>query len=197
MSLSECWSQALKLYPSKSMKGNIDAIAKLALTYFGDVPAPTIRDDDQENFFAWMARLPKDHGKKHGKKHGKNRFCRLTPKHPEKYQRTKDDEIAIADLADEEIMRKIRGHNHLSNVEKRALLAEQLTPRLTMQTLKRNRDGLSRMFRAAKDLGCKNAPDAISYKAVGRAVAAAAPDDPLYVRVTRPKTRSRCSAIPG
>ncbi|MFT6533912.1 MAG: integrase [Limimaricola cinnabarinus] len=185
VSLSACWSQALKMYPSKSMKGNIDAIAKLALAYFGDVPAPTIRDEDQENFFAWMARLPKDHGKRHGK----NRFCRLTPKHPEKYQRTKDDEIAIADLADEEIMRKIRSQNHLSNVEKRALLAEQLTPRLTMQTLKRNRDGLSRMFRAAKDLGCKDAPDAISYKAVGRAVAAAAPDDPLYVRVTRPKLR--------
>ena len=53
-------------------------------------------------------------------------FPRLfTPKHAERYNHTKDDEIAEADAADEEIMQEIRGMNHLSNTEKRALLSER------------------------------------------------------------------------
>lgn len=58
-----------------------------------------------------------------------------------------------------------------------------------MTTLRRNRDGLNRLFKAAEDLGCQEAPTAISYKEVERAIQAAAPDDPLYIRVTKPKIR--------
>lgn len=132
--LSKAWQRALELHPSRSMKGNIDAIAKLALTYFGDIPVTAISEPAQEDFFAWMSRLPK----KHGKSHGKNRFCRNAPKHAERYNFTKEDEIAEADAADEEIMHEIRGMNHLSNTEKRALLAERLTPRLSLTTLRRD-----------------------------------------------------------
>lgn len=54
--LSECWERALKNHPTKSMKGNIDAIARTALEFFGDVPVSMITRLKQEEFFAWMAR---------------------------------------------------------------------------------------------------------------------------------------------
>jgi len=131
------------------------------------------------------ARLPKSHGKSHGK----NRFCRHAPKDPSKYAFTKQDEIDAADAADEEVTETIRALNHLSNAEKRALLAEQLVPRLTMTTIRRNRDGLNRILKAAAALGLRNAPTALSYKVIERHIRAKAPDDPLYVRVTKPKLR--------
>ncbi|WP_415182736.1 hypothetical protein [Phaeovulum sp.] len=56
VSLSEFWDKALKLYPSKDMKGNIDAIAKIAIIYFADIPVATIAAEDQENFSpGWRA----------------------------------------------------------------------------------------------------------------------------------------------
>jgi integrase len=183
--LSTAWDEALKLYPSKDMKGNIDAIGKLAIVYFGDIPIETVSKDKQKAFFVWMGRLPKNHGRKHGK----NRHCRDAPKNPEKYNRTKHDEIADADAADDAVIDEVRAKNSISNVEKRALLSERLTPRLTLTTLRRNRDGLNRLFKAAIELGCKEPPAALTYKEVESAVKAAAPDDPLYVRVTKPKIR--------
>jgi integrase len=187
--LSAAWTRTLKMYPTKAMKGNIDAIGRLALDYFGDVPVTSISGDDQEQFFLWMARLPK----RHGKAHGKNRFTEKARAEgrplKERAPVTKHDEIARADLEDEAIMQEIRARTDISDIEKRALLSERLTPRLSLKTLKRNRDGLNRLFKAAADLGCRNAPVAISYKKIERAVAGAAPDDPLYVRVTQPKLR--------
>jgi integrase len=187
--LSAAWERTLKMYPTKAMEGNINAIGQIALVYFGDVPVTSISARDQEAFFLWMARLPKSHGRAHGK----NRFTEKARAEgrplKERAPLTKDDEIAKADLKDEAIMQEIRARTDISDVEKRALLSEQLVARLTMKTLKRNRDGLNRLFKGAADLGCRNAPVAISYKAIERAVAAAAPDDPLYVRVTQPKLR--------
>ncbi|WP_415182730.1 hypothetical protein [Phaeovulum sp.] len=52
--------------------------------------------------------------------------------------------------------------NHLSDLEKRALLAERLTSRITMTTIHRNRDGLNRLFKAAGALGCNTPPVALS-----------------------------------
>jgi len=183
--LSNAWDEALKLYPSKDMKGNIDAIGKVAIAYFGDIPIETVSKDKQKEFFVWMGRLPKNHGRKHGK----NRFCRDAPKNPEIYNRTKNDEIADADAADDAVIHEVRSKNSISNVEKRALLSERLTPRLTLTTLRRNRDGLNRLFKAAIELGCKVPPVVLTYKEVESAVKAAAPNDPLYVRVTKPKIR--------
>ncbi len=183
--LSNAWDKALQLYPTKAMKCKIDAIGKLAIAYFGDIPIETVSSDKQEAFFVWMSRLPKDHGRKHGK----NRFCRDAPKSPEKYNRTKHDEIADADAADKLVFDEVRAKNNISNVEKRALLSERLKPRLTMTTLRVNRDGLNRLFKAAVKLGCEESPVALTYKEVENAVKAAAPADLLYVRVTKPKIR--------
>ena len=36
--LSAAWGKTFELYPTKSMKGNIDAIGKPAIAFFGDVP---------------------------------------------------------------------------------------------------------------------------------------------------------------
>ena len=185
INLSAAIGKTREMYPTKAMKGNIDAIALLALTYFGDIPVSMIADDQQEAFFAWMSRLPKSHGKSHGK----NRFCRDAPKDPSKYTFTKQDEIDAADAKDEEVMQEIRALNHLSNAEKRALLADRLVPRLTMTTIKRNRDGLNRIFKAATALGLRTAPSALPYKVIERHITAQAPNDPLYVRVTKPKLR--------
>jgi len=168
------------------MKGNIDAIAKLAIAYFGDVPVSTVTKDRQKEFFVWMARLPKSHGKTHGK----NRFCPDQPKNVKsKYSWTKQEEIEDADRIDEEIMADIRERTDLSDPEKRSLLAEQLTPRLTLRTIHRNRDGLNRLFRAANDLGDQDVPVAISYSDIKRQIDAAAPNDHLYVHVTHSKIR--------
>lgn len=57
-----------------------------------------------------------------------------------------------------------------------------------MSTLKKNRDSLSRLFKAAEKLGSA-VPKVISYKDLDEVVKRQASDDQLYVRVTKPKTR--------
>jgi integrase len=184
--LSAAWEKTFELYPSKSMRGNLNAIGKLATAFFGDIPVSMLTKDRQKAFFVWASRLPRSHGKTHGK----NRFHPLRPKTQEaKYSRTKSDEIAEADAHDELVMEEIRWMDGLSDSEKRALLADRLVPRLTFQTLHRYRDSLNRLFRAAEELGCGDVPQTISYVDVQRAVNAAAPDDELYVRVTKSKIR--------
>lgn len=176
--LSQAWEQTLKNHPTPSMKGNIDAIARVALEFFGDVPVTAITKERQKAFFAWMARLPK----KQGKGHGKNRFK------SEAAVVLKNDEIEAADAADFLVTEELRHRTDISNAEKRAILAEKLTPRLTMSTLKNKRDALNRMLVSARDLGAPQM-DMLSYKEVERHLAAQAPQDELYVRVTKPKLR--------
>ncbi|WP_245840994.1 site-specific integrase [Puniceibacterium sediminis] len=176
--LSRVWDQTLKNHPADSMKGNIAAIAKLALEYFGDIPATALTKERQKEFFAWMSRLPKGTGKAHGK----NRYRSVGRKI------SKEFEISEADARDLVIMDEIRKRDDLSLAEKRARLEECLVPRLTMTTIKRNRDGLNRMMKAAADLGAPVIP-VLSYRELERHVQAQAPEDELYVRVTKPKTR--------
>jgi integrase len=187
--LSQAWDRALQLHPTRSMKGNIDAIANVTLAYFGDVPVAAITKQKQEAFFAWMARLPK----KHGRSHGKNRHTEKARDEgrlaKETRQLCKQHEIDKADAADRAITDEIRAIENISDLEKRALLNDRLEPRMTITTLRRNRDGLNRLFKAAIDLGCHDVPAAISYKDVERVVAVATPNDPLYIRVTQPKIR--------
>ncbi|MGY3437482.1 MULTISPECIES: site-specific integrase [unclassified Marinovum] len=176
--ISQAWAQTLKTYPTLSMKGNIDALARVALEFFGDVPVSSITKERQKAFFAWMARLPK----MQGKGHGKNRF---------KSEATvvlKHDEIEAADAADFVVTEEIRKRTDISNAEKRAILAEKLTPRLTISTLKNKRNALNRMLVSAQDLGAPKIA-MLTYKDVERIVVAQAPEDQLYVRVTKPKLR--------
>jgi integrase len=176
--LSQAWEQTLKNHPKPSMKGNIDAIARVALEFFDDIPVTAINKERQKAFFAWMARLPK----KQGKSHGKNRFK------SEAAVVLKNDEIEAADAADFLVTEELRSRTDISNAEKRAILAEKLTPRLTMTTLRNKRDALNRMLVSARDLGAPQM-DMLSYKEVEQLVAAQAPADELYVRVTKPKLR--------
>ncbi|MFZ3581409.1 DUF6538 domain-containing protein [Loktanella sp. DJP18] len=187
--LSDASARALQRHPTKSMKGNIDAIANVALAFFGDVPISTITEPKQEKFFAWMAKLPKTQGRSHGKNRHTEKARKEGRLVKETQQMDKQTEIDIADALDEAVMEEIRDLEGISDLEKRALLVEKLQPRLTMATLRRNRDGLNRLFKAAANLGCKDVPIAISYKDMERALIAAAPDDPLYVRVTQRKIR--------
>ncbi|SHJ07947.1 hypothetical protein SAMN04488012_104297 [Palleronia salina] len=181
--LSDAWERALKRHPTKSMKGNIDAIARIAIEFFGDIPVSMITRLRQEEFVAWMARLPKTQGRSHGKNRFTERAKRNGRPVKERPQLTKQDEIDIADAKDEAITEEIRARTDICDLEKRALLVEKLVPRLTMTTIRRNRDGLKRMFKAAQDLGCHDVPEVLSYKEVARAIEAAAPNDPLYIRV--------------
>nr|WP_139218732.1 integrase [Roseivivax halotolerans] len=181
--LEDAIAETYRLYPSKDMKGNIDAIAKLARYHFGNCAITSITKTRQEEFFTWMTRLPKVHGKKHGR----NRF--------EKTGKLldKNAEIAEADADDALIIAEIRAKD-LSVPEKRELLAERLTPRLARLTIRRNRDGLSRIFKAAVELGAE-VPPMVGYKDIDRIVKASnVSDDALHMRVTQPKIRLPWSA---
>lgn len=81
----------------------------------------------------------------------------------------------------------MRDRKDISRAEKRALLAERLTPRLTVTTLRRERDALNRMFKAALELGVPKL-EALTYKDVEKQVRYDEPGDELYVRVTQGKT---------
>jgi hypothetical protein len=159
------------------------------LAYFGDVPVATITEHKQEAFFAWMARLPKKQGRSHGKNRHTERARKEGTLKKEPQQMQKQAEIDLADALDEAVTEDIRAIEGISDIEKRALLVEKLQPRLALPTLRRNRDGLNRLFKAATNLGSRDVPKAISYKDVERALTAATPDDPLYIRVTQRKIR--------
>nr|WP_241484025.1 integrase [Ruegeria sp. ANG-R] len=176
--LSQAWAQTRANYPTKSMQGNINALERLTLEFFGDIPVPAISKERQKEFFAWEARLPRTQGRSHGK----NRFNKDGKKI------LKATEISTADAHDLLVTEEIRERDDISIAEKRAILADNLIPRRTMTTIKRDRDGLNRMFKSAKDLGIEP-PEALSYKEVEWHIAAQAPNDELYVRVTKPKIR--------
>jgi hypothetical protein len=131
--------------------------------------------------------------KRQGRSHGKSRFSELARREGrpvrERRQLSKQEEIDIADAQDEAETEAIRARTDICDLEKRALLADKLVPRLTMTTLRRNRDGHNRLFNAAIDIGCREVSTAISCEEIERAIRTSQPDDPLYIRVTEPKLR--------
>ncbi|SFF05497.1 hypothetical protein SAMN04488523_11630 [Sulfitobacter brevis] len=176
-----------KLYPSQAMRTIIDSFEKIYTEHFGNTPPTAVHRARQEEFFAWLSRLPKTHGKSHGRNRATN-AKEEKGKGPQGKIVSKNQEISEADAMDYTVMEEIRAINGISLVEKRAQLAERLVPRLTMSTLKKNRDSLSRLFKAAEKLGGE-VPKVVSYKDLDEIVKRGAPDDELYVRVTKPKTR--------
>jgi integrase len=176
--ISHAWQQTLKNYPTKSMQPNINGIGRLATEFFGDIPVTSISKERQKDFFVWLAQLPRSHGKSHGK----NRYTAKAK------VITKNFEISEADAHDFEVTERIRGRNDISIPEKRAMLAEELTPRVTMANIRKLRDSLNRIFKGAGDLGI-DPPVALSYRDVEKAINVNAPQDQLYVRVTKPKIR--------
>ncbi|MBB3995468.1 integrase [Sulfitobacter undariae] len=176
--ISHAWEQTLKNYPTVSMRPNINGIGRLATEFFGDVPVASIHKERQIEFFVWLSRLPR----KHGKSHGKNRYN----SHAKVI--TKNFEISEADAHDFAVTERIRGRNDISTPEKRSLLAEELTPRVTIANIRKLRDSLNRIFKGAGDLGIEP-PVALPYKIIENVIKANIPNDALYVRVTKPKIR--------
>ena len=101
---------------------------------------------------------------------------------------TKAEEISKADAEDLLVLEEVRAIADVSDAEKKAMLAERLAPRVTLDTLKKHRDAMNRVFKSAEELGA-TVPVAISYREMERHIKSLAPEDTLYVRVTKPKIR--------
>ena len=181
------FAEVRRLHPSVAMHTIIDSFEKIYTEHFGDMPPSSIHRARQEEFFAWLSRLPKMHGKSHGRNRATNKN-EAEGKGPQGKIISKKHEISEADAMDAAVTEEIRAIKGISVAEQRAKLAERLVPRVTMSTLKKNRDSLSRLFKAAEKLGGE-VPKVISYKDLDEVVKRQASDDQLYVRVTKPKTR--------
>ena len=167
-----------ELYPTTSMKRVTAGAYRLLEEFFGNVPISTITKERQKEFLGWASRLPRTQGRGHGRnRHGQ---AGKTV--------TKAEEISKADADDLLVLEGIRAIADISDAEKRAMLADRLVPRVTLATLRKHRDAMNRMFKSAEDLGA-NVPVAISYREMGRHIKSLAPEDALYVRVTKPKIR--------
>lgn len=181
------FTEVRRLHPSVAMHTIIDSFEKIYTEYFGDMPPSSIHRTRQEEFFAWLSRLPKMHGKSHGRNRATNKK-EAEGEGPQGKIISKKHEISEADAMDAAVTEEIRAIKGISVAEQRAMLAEKLVPRVTMSTLKKNRDSLSRLFKAAEKLGSE-VPKVISYKDLDEVVKRQASDDQLYIRVTKPKTR--------
>lgn len=179
ITLEAGFETAKRLYPNPSMQILLNTTHTLATEFLGDMPLDLLSQDRQREFFALIARLPKNHGRAHGK----NRFCKNAK------TLAKRDEIARADAHDARVTEDVRQIDHLSIHEKRALLAERLTPRTTLATLKKHRDTLARFVRGAQELGAAQTIKVIGYKELERVIARERTDDALYLRVEKPKIR--------
>ena len=179
VTISQAYEKARELYLTPSMQSGMAASCKLFKELIGDIPVDLLTRERQKELFELVAQLPRTHGKRHGK----NRFTAEGATLP------KREEIERADAADAVVTEEIRAMSGLSTYEKRARLAERLTPRVTFQNVKKHRDVLHRFVRAARELGAAAQIRVLGDKEIERAIAGARPDDALYLRVTKPKTR--------
>ena len=167
-----------ELYPTTSMKRVTAGAYRLLEEFFGNVPISTITKERQKEFLGWASRLPRTQGRGHGRnRHGQ---AGKTV--------TKAEEISKADADDLLVLEGIRAIADISDAEKRAMLADRLVPHVTLATLRKHRDAMNRMFKSAEDLGA-NVPVPISYREMERHIKSLAPEDALYVRVSKPKIR--------
>ena len=179
ITLNAGFEKAKRLYPNPSMQVLLKTTYKLVTEFLGDVPMDILSEDRQRELFGLIARLPKHHGRAHGK----NRFCNNGT------TLAKREEIERAEAHDARVTEEVRLMDHLSIHEKRVLLAERLTPRTTLATLKKHRDTFARFVRAAQELGAAQTIKVIGYKELERVIARERTDDALYLRVEKPKTR--------
>jgi hypothetical protein len=177
--ISVAIAETKKLYP-ESMHPSIEATGRLLKEFFGDVPIDLITKDRQKGFFTFVARLPK----KHGTSHGNNRYVK------DRKGPLKREEIEKADLEDAWVTEEIRALEGVSLHEKRAMLADRLTPRVTLANIYKHHSGFSRMLKGAAELGAGADIKKLTRKEIKQHLATQAPDDELYLRVTRPKKRT-------
>ncbi|MDG3043119.1 tyrosine-type recombinase/integrase [Roseicyclus marinus] len=138
MTLSEATRKALADAPS-SVERKIQVVGDLAVAVFGDIPVKSLHQQGVMDFFEFVWWLPKNHGKAHGKNRFKREGKTLCPK----------AERAQADARDAEVIASILADETLSKPDRRRLLAEQLTPRLTDTYVVVLRDMFQRIVKAA------------------------------------------------
>ncbi|WP_241963051.1 integrase [Thalassorhabdomicrobium marinisediminis] len=176
-----------ELHPSNGMKRINKTLKGVYTEFFGNVPPQTINLARQEEFFEWLSRFPRSNGRSHGRNAWTNRK-EANGEGPQGTDISKTEEISAADAHDHIVTEQIRDLQDISSAEKRARLAELLTPRLTLKTLEKYRDSLNRLFKATRALG-GDAPVAVSYKKLENIIKKQKSEDELSIRVTKPKTR--------
>lgn len=124
---------------SPDMRRNTEATGKLFLELMGDRPVAALDAATWEEFLQLISRLLKSHGKAHGR----NRYEAVGRKTDE------HREIADADAADAAATELLRARDDLPLAEKRVRLADRLVARLTMTPVRRHRDALDRIMKAA------------------------------------------------
>ncbi|HEY9039240.1 MAG TPA: hypothetical protein VIN05_09910 [Roseovarius sp.] len=138
MPLSEAIEKACEEAP-RDVETKIRVIGKLALVFFGDIPASSIVQKQSFDFLHMVRTLPKGWGKAHGRnRHGQagKELCPL-------------DEIREADPKGARLVTEITRLDTLSIPDKRRRLVQELIPRLTDRYLCVERDMFNRILRAA------------------------------------------------
>ncbi|KDB02247.1 integrase [Defluviimonas sp. 20V17] len=175
--ISNATEESKKHY-SATVQKTVQVTSSLLVTFATDCPVDLLTKEKQKEFFAFLSRLPKDHGRKHGK----NRY------NSEGTPLTKLEEIEAADQRDARIKDEIRAMD-ISQHEKRALLADRLTPRVTVANLHKHLGNLGRIFHGARELGAASGLDLITRKELAEHLATLRTGDPLDLRVTQGKER--------
>ncbi len=171
------------------MCGKLDATGGLLLEFFGNVSLDQAARRIVE-FCRFLHRLPRDHGQKHGK----NRHKKDGVSPP------KRELIAAADAHDAECYEKVRAMPGASERQQLAKLPELLSIRMTQTNLERHLDRIHDILRAAAtSLGYSGDTRVLTYSALAQEMATFSQElrmqEPLFLRMTRPKTRSRWSGI--
>lgn len=171
------------------MRRKLDATGGLLLEFFGNVSleqaARRIVD-----FCRFLHRLPRDHGQKHGKNRHEKEGISLS----------KHELIAAADAHDAECYVKVRAIPGASERQQLAKLPDLLSIRMTQTNLERHLDRIHDILRsAATSLGYSGKTKVLTYSALAQEMKSFSQElrkqEPLFLRMTRPKTRSRWSGI--
>ena len=177
---STAWEWVAAAASSDDMRRNTEATGKVFPELMGDRPVAALDAATWEEFLHLASRLPKSHGKGHGR----NRYEAVGRKID------KHREIVDADAEDAAARELLRARDDLPLAEKRARLAGCLVPRLTITTVRRHRDALNRIMKAAVErMGAVPRDPVPSYKRIDEVIRERALQDELHLRVAKPKTR--------
>lgn len=174
---------------TEEMCRKLDATGRLLLEFFGNISLEQVPRRVVE-FCRFLHRLPRDHGQKHGKNRHKQEG--ETP--------LKRDLIAEADAHDAECYARVRAIPDTSERQQLAKLPDMLSIRMTQTNMERHLDRIHDILRAAaKGLGYSGETKALTYASLAQEMKAyneqLRKSEPLFLRMTRPKIRSRWSGV--
>ena len=172
------------------MRRKFEGVGRLLVAYFGDVPLGTLDDQKILDFLLWYRRLPKTHGRAHGR----NRYTSIGVE-PDPHA-----EIARADAEDETNRLRILDLEGLSDLDRRARLADELVARVTDASVEKAHARLTGLFEhAVSDKTIQHRGYVMKSllprfrKAAEELDNKARNEDPFAIRATRPKVRSAWS----